>query len=65
MHRFGLNPYLELIYQLFKKSDFHYFRTFLGPLGPNYSYSITYFNNYLGNQNFLRVHGAMGKGPQA
>ena len=36
MRRFGLNPYLELIYQLFEKSDFRYFRDFLGPLGPNY-----------------------------
>ena len=31
-HRFGLNPYLDLIY---------------------YSYSINYFNNYLGNKYFL------------
>ena len=36
MRRFGLNPYLELIYQLFEKSYFRYFRTFLGPLGPNF-----------------------------
>ena len=36
MHRFGLNPYLELIYQLFKKSLYFlaFFWRFLGPLGP-------------------------------
>ena len=31
-----LNPYLELIYQLFEKSFFPCFRAFLGPSGPNY-----------------------------
>ena len=35
MHRFGLNPHLELIYQLFKKSYFRYFWAFSGPLGPD------------------------------
>ena len=31
MRRFGLNPYLELIYQLFKKSYFPYFGAYLEP----------------------------------
>jgi len=33
MWRFGLNPHLELNYQIFKKSDFRYFGAYLGPLG--------------------------------
>ena len=31
------------------------FSLILDPLGPNYSYSINYFNNYLGNKTFFRV----------
>ena len=41
MWRFGLNPYLELIYQVFEKSNFRYFRAFLGPLGPNFQTFVT------------------------
>ena len=36
MPRFGLNPYLELISQFFKKSYFRYFLAFLCPSGPNF-----------------------------
>ena len=34
MHRFGLNPHLELIYQLFKKPYFRDFGAYSGPYGP-------------------------------
>ena len=50
MRRFGLNPYLVLIYQLFKQSNFRYFRGVGGgrPVkftGATGSIPVTYNNN--------------------